>query len=127
MRALVVKQPWAWAIMSGHKRVENRSWTTKYRGPVAIIAGASRSSLASATRFLSGLGIERPSDLPFGCILGVVNLVDIILPSQSDDPFAEGPFCWMLEQPVKLLRPVPFRGQLGLFRLPVEALKTGNL
>ena len=127
MRALVVKQPWAWAIIEGHKRFENRSWTTKYRGPVAIIAGASRSKVASATQFLSGLGIERPAELPFGCILGVVSLVDIILPSQSDDPFAEGPFCWVLDQPVKLERPLPFRGQLGLFRLPTEVLQTENL
>lgn len=121
MRALVVKQPWAWAIMEGHKRFENRSWTTKYRGPIAVIAGASRSSLKHATAFMSGLGIERPAELPFGCILGIVNLVDVISPSQSDDPFAEGPYCWRLESPVKLERPVPFRGQLGLFRLKQEA------
>ncbi len=127
MRALVVKQPWAWAIMDGRKRIENRSWTTRYRGPVAIIAGASRSSLSSATQFLSGLGIERPADLPFGCILGVVNLVDVIRPSQSSGPFAEGPWCWVLENPIKLERPVPFRGQLGLFRLPTEALQTESL
>src|SRR5664280_3664302 len=36
VRILSVQQPWAWAIVEGHKRVENRTWTTPYRGPVLI-------------------------------------------------------------------------------------------
>jgi hypothetical protein len=30
--ALSVRQPWAWLIVNGYKDVENRSWTTHYRG-----------------------------------------------------------------------------------------------
>lgn len=41
MYALTVKQPWASAIMAGLKRVENRTWRTDYRGPLAIHAGSS--------------------------------------------------------------------------------------
>jgi hypothetical protein len=37
MRALTVRQPWAWAIFHG-KPVENRSWATKYRGDLLIHA-----------------------------------------------------------------------------------------
>lgn len=37
--ALSVRQPWAWAIISGGKTIENRSWTTPYRGPLLIHAG----------------------------------------------------------------------------------------
>ena len=33
MKALSVKQPWAWAIFHG-KDVENRDWPTNVRGPV---------------------------------------------------------------------------------------------
>lgn len=33
-RVLSIQQPWAWAIAAGHKRVENRSWSTRYRGVV---------------------------------------------------------------------------------------------
>jgi hypothetical protein len=36
-RTLTVRQPWAWAIARGHKDIENRSWTTRYRGPIAIL------------------------------------------------------------------------------------------
>jgi hypothetical protein len=37
--ALSVRQPWAWAIVSGYKDVENRSWPTNYRGTLFIHAG----------------------------------------------------------------------------------------
>mgnify|MGYP001137357808 FL=1 len=41
MRAITVRQPWAWAIVFGQKDVENRSRNIagRYRGPVAIHAG----------------------------------------------------------------------------------------
>ncbi len=41
MRAITVRQPWAWAIIHGGKDVENRSRNIAggYRGPVAIHAG----------------------------------------------------------------------------------------
>ena len=40
-RALTVKQPWASLLVAGIKTVENRTWTTKYRGPLAIHAALS--------------------------------------------------------------------------------------
>lgn len=38
MKALSIRQPWAWLIVNGFKDIENRSWHTKYRGPVLIHA-----------------------------------------------------------------------------------------
>jgi ASCH domain len=40
LTALTVRQPWAWAITHGQKNIENRTWTTCYRGPLAIHAGS---------------------------------------------------------------------------------------
>lgn len=40
MKALSIRQPWAWLIANGHKDIENRSWHTRYRGPVLIHASA---------------------------------------------------------------------------------------
>jgi hypothetical protein len=40
IRAITVRQPWAWAIAHGGKTIENRSTTVKYRGPLFIHAGA---------------------------------------------------------------------------------------
>ncbi|HHY88739.1 MAG TPA: ASCH domain-containing protein, partial [Chloroflexi bacterium] len=39
MKALSVRQPWAWLIAQGYKTVENRTWATNYRGPLLIHAG----------------------------------------------------------------------------------------
>lgn len=39
MKALTVCQPWAWAIIRGGKRIENRTQNWTYRGPLAIHAG----------------------------------------------------------------------------------------
>jgi hypothetical protein len=38
MKILSVRQPWAALIVSGHKDIENRTWSTRYRGPVLIHA-----------------------------------------------------------------------------------------
>ena len=38
MKALTLLQPWASLIACGAKKIETRSWSTKYRGPIAIHA-----------------------------------------------------------------------------------------
>jgi hypothetical protein len=42
MKALSLWQPWATLVSIGAKRIETRSWPTKYRGPLAIHAGLTR-------------------------------------------------------------------------------------
>ena len=42
MKALTICQPYPHLIMLGEKPVENRTWATSYRGPLAIHAGKSR-------------------------------------------------------------------------------------
>ena len=97
MKALTVLQPWAWAIIHGPKRIENRTWRTNYRGPLAIHAGLSRRMLCVTLNN----GMIVPEDaLVFGALLGVVDLVDCVsLADAPPDPFAEGPYCWLLENP----------------------------
>lgn len=46
MKALTVRPPWAWAIAVGAKPVENRTWSTRHRGQVAVHAAA-RSDLGA--------------------------------------------------------------------------------
>ena len=38
MKALSIRQPWAWLILHGGKDIENRTWATKLRGRVLIHA-----------------------------------------------------------------------------------------
>ncbi len=39
MKALSIRQPWAWLIANGYKDIENRSWRTNFRGEFLIHAG----------------------------------------------------------------------------------------
>jgi hypothetical protein len=38
MKALTLTQPWATLVAKGQKKIETRSWSTSYRGPLAIHA-----------------------------------------------------------------------------------------
>ena len=120
MKALTIHQPWAWAIAAGHKRIENRTWGTAYRGPILIHAGRSRNSLDAGRAFIERLGLDVPLThlLAFGSIVAVA-MLDRCLPvsAVSDDPFAEGPICWMLSD-VRAVRPIPLNGAQGLFYVP---------
>ena len=42
MKALTLRQPWASLVALGVKTIETRSWSTEYRGPLAIHAGMKR-------------------------------------------------------------------------------------
>jgi hypothetical protein len=122
MRALSVRQPWAWAICVGLKRVENRTWTTDYRGPVAIHAAAADSGLRDFRRMLTGEVLNLP-DLALGSVVGVADLVEVMPLREAieHDPDAEGPFCWVFERPQVLAAPVPVKGRVSLFYLTEDA------
>lgn len=38
MKALSIRQPWAWMILHAGKDIENREWPTRFRGRVLIHA-----------------------------------------------------------------------------------------
>lgn len=132
MKAITIIQPWASLIISGQKRVENRTWATEYRGPLLIHAGQNYDQ--AGYEFLRGLGIDAlgPQDAPRGVILGRVDLVDIVakrsrgtcqqlLGGEFDehllqgDPLASGPICWVLRNPQPLPVPIPASGKLGIW------------
>lgn len=143
MRALTVRQPWAWAIVHGGKDVENRSRNIAgtYRGPVAIHAG-----LAFDTDYdLSLLARLVPTwDAPVttfdpwqhrpdgvrGAVIGVADLTDAHVsidcwnPSEQKDdhcsPWAMPGHHLVLANPRPLARPIPWRGALGLWTVPDE-------
>ena len=81
MKALTIKQPWAYAILRLGKDVENRSWRTHYRGPLLIHAAArpERNPRDILAEYLKRPPSEQSlRDLPVGCIVGVVYLSDCI-------------------------------------------------
>lgn len=139
MKAISLWQPWASLMASGLKRIETRSWSTKYRGPLAIHA-ALKFSLDQHAAWrgfkLAGiidlLAIESFIDLPIGGIIATVNLLDCIqitdrnCPSEPELSFGDytpGRFMWVTENVKPFKKIIPFRGWQGLFNIPDEALR----
>lgn len=122
MKALTICQPYAHLILTGEKRVENRTWPTRYRGPLLIHAGKS----------LEWMGGETPTqDMAFGALVGMAQLVDCVHidtiesravqqrhPWLYDHAHTEGTWCWVLDRVQRLERPIPWKGAQGLWDAP---------
>jgi hypothetical protein len=137
VKSLTVVQPWTWAIMRG-KPIENRTWTTSYRGTIALHAGKSwdpagqGSPLVRSAWLAAGnaAGItKRHPDIVLGAVVAVADLVDIcsasmrqFIPSSCNcGPWAAaGQHHWKLADVRPLAEPVECRGALGLWTLPDE-------
>lgn len=123
MKALTICQPFAELVARGEKRVENRSWRTHYRGPLAIHAGRSRAWLKT----------YRPIDgLTFGAVIAMAELIGcvpvgelgtLLDRSLVSHPHAHGPWCWILGDVQRLATPVASNGRQGLWDLPPNVLR----
>lgn len=117
---LTIRQPWLHAILFFGKDIENRSWSTAYRGPLLLHAALKAEWL---DRFPSGAEVPM-IDYDIGGILGMVDLVDCVPDTHArarqsvwSDLSGNG-FCWVLSNPRVLLNPFPCRGALGLWKAP---------
>ena len=76
MRAITICQPYAHLIVTGAKRVENRTWPTRVTGPVAIHAGKSREWLELSEDGMRDEDYGLPlAAMSFGAVVGVADLV----------------------------------------------------
>jgi hypothetical protein len=127
VRALTVRQGWAWGLVYGPKRIENRSRRIAYRGPLAIHAGLSRASVDACRAAMPEL--PPTESLIFGAVIGILDIVDCVpIAEVSGDRFASGPWCWITANP-RPIDPIYCRGSLGLFDVDLRAAsrRTGSL
>ena len=119
--ALSVRQPWAWAIIHAGKDIENRSWQAvnhglRQRGRIAVHAakGMTREEYVEASCFMAEISIDCPlaHTLPRGCIIGSVDVVDVV--TESDSRWFFGPRGLVLRDPLPC-EPIPSVGALGYF------------
>ena len=145
MKAISIRQPWAWAIIHAGKDIENRDWSTRFRGRVLIHAskGMTRDEYDDANWFIQRaagpidrdwlakwLGVTAaPVLLERGGIIGSVEIIDCV--ENSESPWFMGRYGFVLRDP----HPIPFipyKGQLGFFDVPdslhaVDIMKNGQM
>jgi ASCH domain len=91
-----IRQPWATLIVRGLKDIENRSWATRYRGPVLVHA-SQRPSFRSLADIARQFDIDLPQvELPVGGIVGVTNIIDCV--DAHPSPWFEGKFGFILDR-----------------------------
>ena len=117
MRALTIRQPWAWAIMHGGKDIENSDWLTRFRGRMAIhtAKGMTHREWIAARMFCLARGVEAPipEALLRGWVIGTVEIIDCV--ERSDSPWFEGRYGFVLRNPQPLVIPKPAKGALGFW------------
>lgn len=142
MKVLTVQQPWAWAIFHG-KTIENRTQLWRYRGPLAIHAGQRWSERGADSQLVRDAWIQanrnggvatKPDWEASGAIIGVVDLVDCHPDAGCCAPWGEQSYVehggrerrrithLVLENPRRLVEPIPCKGALGLWSPPADVV-----
>lgn len=144
MKGLNILQPWASLLAETEKRIETRSWMTRYRGDVLICSSkrwdGALQRIAFSEPFRSVLGydrIQRLGGLPLGSALAVARLADVrpihslalsawkLSPKElAFGDYSSGRYAWFFEDVRPLSTPVSVKGQLGLWDVPKPLLKT---
>jgi hypothetical protein len=147
MKALTLTQPWATLVAIGAKRIETRSWSTKYTGPIAIHAAKgfpvpaktfTGSPFVAEALCLGHFGNLEPywKQLPIGVVIGTVTLMgcrftqDIVGEiSERERTFGDysyGRYAWFLSDPVLFEEPVPACGHLSLWEWAAQGKETSD-
>jgi hypothetical protein len=154
MRALSIRQPWAYLIVGGMpimervpqgpgtysvrwsgkvvlKDIENRTRPTKFRSRVYVHASKQEANFDEADPFLLKMGFAPITSLyafspKLGrqVILGEVDIVDCVTESKS--PWFTGPYGWVLANPVLYDKPIPCKGKQGFFIPEIEDANSNN-
>ena len=124
MKGITVYQPQANLIIIGEKKIETRPRKTNIRGTIFIHAG----KVFGEHNLHSSL-IEKNEPYELGAIIGTVEIVDCIQTQElkhtiSDVEVALGNYeneryGWVLENPVKVDKPIPARGQQGWWNFEI--------
>lgn len=127
MKAISIRQPWAWLIVNGYKDIENRTWNTKYRGPVLIHAskGMTIDQYQAGWEICNSLPpLRRVSIPPFdklerGGIVGYAYITGTT--RDSDSPWFFGPVGFQLTA-AKPLPFLPMKGRLSFFETKLQVV-----
>lgn len=136
MKAITLHEPWASLVIWGEKKFETRSWSTSYRGRIAIHAGKRWTAAQAALLYqfpFDGTFVGTPLPLPLGCVLGVCELVavhrteDLLDLTPIEDAFGDfsnGRYAWEMRVIHRFETPIPAKGfqQLWDWEPPQEVV-----
>jgi hypothetical protein len=120
MKILSIRQPWASLIATGAKDVENRTWPTRYRGPVLIHA-SQRADAVTSDEIERRFGVRLPPTLPVGGIVGLTEIIDCAKPHPSNW-YAPAHWAFVLANS-RLLPFLKWKGALSLRDASAELLE----
>jgi len=136
IKVLSLLEPWATLKAIDAKRIETRSWATKYRGEVFVHSSKKISrgqrELIEREPFRTAL---RPNEIYVrpemncGHIIARTEILDVIeiTPQYAQElrannsnewsfgDYTPGRFAWIMGQTKRLVTPVPIKGQLGIW------------
>jgi hypothetical protein len=143
MKAITLTQPWATLVAIGAKKIETRSWSTAYRGPLAIHAAKGFPNTARDICFQEPFSkhIGNYKRLPLGSIVATCELVsvceinafqklsckwcvetewgllefELTEEERSFGDYTSGRYAWLLHNVKPLAEPIPAKGALGLW------------
>ena len=128
MKALSIRQPWAWAILHAGKDIENRDWSDsnpalRFRGPFLIHASSGMTKHEYEEFSWIDLPVKVPAfnDLQRGGIVGRARVADVVREYRSR--WFNGPIGLVLAD-VQPLPFIPFKGALGFFDVPDNIART---
>ena len=135
-KALSLLQPWASLVVKGVKQVETRSWQTGHRGPLLIHASLGKKGKVLAYQLPFSKYIADFDSLPFGAIIGQVQLEDVLpvehlfysaeklaaltLEEKAFGDYTKGRYAWMLSAPLIFEEIIPVKGGLGIWNYTKE-------
>ncbi len=126
-------QPWASYLVAGIKIHEGRNWYSPHRGRLWIHAAAKvpsdeeTQSLQHFYQSRSKKEIEFPENLPVSCLLGCVDVVDVLAQEEYREKFPNGesssPFVFVCTNPQELMIKFPMSGQHKICKTIVQILE----
>lgn len=138
MKALSLTQPWATLVAIGAKKIETRSWSTTYRGRIAIHAAKALAGmrvadfvkLCSSEPFRSALGSDgdllvRGAVVATAFLKGVRNIqprvdgdldpADLTDEERAFGNYTTGRYAFIFDNVRAIPAPIPAKGALGLW------------
>jgi len=121
---LSMHQPWASYLITGIKMHEGRTWYSPHRGRLWIHAASkvpSEEEIKAVQASYRGAPREFPKNLPVSCLLGCVDVDDVLAQEEYRERFPRGesaaPFVFICTNPQELMIKFPMSGKHKIYKM----------